>query len=158
MKLSECISASSIEEMERDWPGGINFKNKSRFLGFSHDGIGGQPDIVVPMEMVMSDEWGATFRPLDKNTIEAIGGLFAELGSNPTAHQIHEKGIDHPCRETCSGWRQGFERGLFEAEEKIRTLKEICQRFADGSKSKRTKIIVEIFGRYFIEPTKRSDE
>jgi hypothetical protein len=29
---------------------------------------------------------------------------------------ILEKGFDHPCKDTCSGWKQGFERGAFELE------------------------------------------
>lgn len=27
-----------------------------------------------------------------------------------------KQGFDHPCRETCSGWRQGRERGRFDAD------------------------------------------
>ena len=25
---------------------------------------------------------------------------------------FHKAGFDHPCRETCSGWKQGYERGF----------------------------------------------
>ncbi len=25
--------------------------------------------------------------------------------------KLHDAGFDHPCRETCSGWKQGHERG-----------------------------------------------
>ncbi len=28
--------------------------------------------------------------------------------------------LDHPCRETCSGWQQGFERGWAECEKKLK--------------------------------------
>lgn len=28
--------------------------------------------------------------------------------------KIMEAGFDHPCRETCSGWVQGRERGIFD--------------------------------------------
>ena len=33
MTLQECIS--KIEEVKKCWPGGINFQNKSKFIGFS---------------------------------------------------------------------------------------------------------------------------
>jgi len=33
--------------------------------------------------------------------------------------KIMAAGFDHPCRETCSGWAQGRERGLFEAKQDI---------------------------------------
>lgn len=29
---------------------------------------------------------------------------------------ILKAGFDHPCRETCSGWRQGFERGALDVD------------------------------------------
>jgi hypothetical protein len=29
--------------------------------------------------------------------------------------EIMKAGFDHPCRQTCSGWRQGYERGVFES-------------------------------------------
>ena len=29
------------------------------------------------------------------------------------------KGINHPCRDTCSGWKQGKERGIFEAKQLV---------------------------------------
>lgn len=38
-----------------------------------------------------------------------------------------EAGFDHPCRETCSGWKQGKERGVFETEKKIAPLIEALQ-------------------------------
>lgn len=25
-----------------------------------------------------------------------------------------EAGFDHPCKQTCSGWKQGYERGQYE--------------------------------------------
>lgn len=30
-----------------------------------------------------------------------------------------EADVDHPCRETCSGWRQGRERGTYEAKQQL---------------------------------------
>jgi peptidoglycan hydrolase CwlO-like protein len=32
--------------------------------------------------------------------------------------------FDHPCKETCSGWKQGYEKGLKKAEEQISELTE----------------------------------
>lgn len=28
-------------------------------------------------------------------------------------------GLDHPCRETCSGWKQGRDRGLYDSQSRI---------------------------------------
>lgn len=33
------------------------------------------------------------------------------------SRKIMKQGFDHPCRDTCSGWRQGYERGIMEREE-----------------------------------------
>lgn len=30
--------------------------------------------------------------------------------------------LDHPCKQTCSGWKQGFERGFGDKLKVIRTL------------------------------------
>ncbi len=32
------------------------------------------------------------------------------------SNKIMEAGFDHPCKQTCSGWQQGFERGAFDLE------------------------------------------
>lgn len=29
---------------------------------------------------------------------------------------LMKNGFDHPCRGTCSGWQQGYERGQYEAK------------------------------------------
>jgi len=34
--------------------------------------------------------------------------------------------LDHPCKQTCSGWQQGFEAGLEEAAREIDCNKEAC--------------------------------
>jgi hypothetical protein len=36
--------------------------------------------------------------------------------------KILAAGFDHPCKQTCSGWAQGRERGLFDAEAKSRPI------------------------------------
>ena len=33
------------------------------------------------------------------------------------------KALDHPCRETCSGWKQGYEKGLAEKDKEIERLR-----------------------------------
>lgn len=33
------------------------------------------------------------------------------------------KDFDHPCRGSCSGWRQGYEKGGVKAQEQIECLK-----------------------------------
>ena len=38
--------------------------------------------------------------------------------------KIMEAGFDHPCRQTCSGWKQGYERGQYETE-KLKASKEL---------------------------------
>lgn len=35
-----------------------------------------------------------------------------------------EAGFDHPCKDTCSGWKQGRERGLLERDQEIKMLRE----------------------------------
>ena len=38
---------------------------------------------------------------------------------NTTDDKILAGGFDHPCRQTCSGWQQGFDRGQFDLKDKI---------------------------------------
>ena len=33
--------------------------------------------------------------------------------------EFYKAGLDHPCRETCSGWKQGRERGIFDTKEEF---------------------------------------
>lgn len=51
--------------------------------------------------------------------------------ANCANDRILEKGFDHPCRQTCSGWKQGFERGQFDerrrAEKLVEALREISK-------------------------------
>lgn len=138
-KLSELVQQA--KEIREEWPGGINFKTKSRFAGFHHDGIGGIPDAVISIEMLESDQWAPRFVILDKEFTTAL------FGSGPFKAQ--ESPFDHPCRQTCSGWIQGYERGRSESAREIEFLKKICRSFASASRNKHTKLIVESLGRHY---------
>jgi hypothetical protein len=39
-------------------------------------------------------------------------------------------GFDHPCKETCSGWKQGYDRGAFE----LAIWKDLADRMAEWMK------------------------
>jgi hypothetical protein len=41
--------------------------------------------------------------------------------------KILEAGFDHPCRETCSGWKQGRERGEYDSKVKLANLEYIVR-------------------------------
>lgn len=146
MKISELIA--QIPEILEQWPGGINFKTKSRFAGFSHKAAGGVPDAMISMEMLQSDQWGTAFHILDK---EFTAALFGTAAIN-SIKEIKRLGFNHPCRETCSGWIQGYERGRYESSEEIEFLKKICLSFAAASKNKHTLLIVESLGHHY-DPT-----
>jgi hypothetical protein len=49
----------------------------------------------------------------------------SEMFNQSIEEKIMEKGFDHPCRETCSGWKQGLERGVFDSKEDIERLKKL---------------------------------
>jgi hypothetical protein len=36
---------------------------------------------------------------------------------------LMSQGFDHPCRETCSGWKQGYERGQFDLRVELAAVK-----------------------------------
>lgn len=36
--------------------------------------------------------------------------------------KILEAGFDHPCKTTCSGWQQGYERGLIQFKKSQKDL------------------------------------
>lgn len=36
--------------------------------------------------------------------------------------ELLKRGFDHPCRQTCSGWQQGFDRGAAEKDKEIEEL------------------------------------
>jgi len=33
------------------------------------------------------------------------------------------EGLDHPCKQTCSGWKQGYEKGFHTGEKSERIMK-----------------------------------
>lgn len=40
-----------------------------------------------------------------------------------SSDELLKRGFDHPCRQTCSGWQQGFDRGAAEKDKEIAALK-----------------------------------
>lgn len=38
-----------------------------------------------------------------------------------------KKEFDHPCKQTCSGWRQGFDRGLEQSAQRIEELEKLAK-------------------------------
>lgn len=46
--------------------------------------------------------------------------------------KIMEAGFDHPCRQTCSGWQQGKERGEFDSKKEIERLKLEVKTYRDA--------------------------
>lgn len=57
----------------------------------------------------MNDEW--QYRSLTKSS-----------GVN-----MIEQQFNHPCKDTCSGWKQGFERGQNSNDEKTNAILKVCQ-------------------------------
>ena len=39
--------------------------------------------------------------------------------------------LDHPCKQTCSGWRQGYEKGMSELEQENEALRSALEFYAD---------------------------
>lgn len=57
----------------------------------------------------MNDEW--QYRSLTKsNGVKMI-----------------EQQLNHPCKQTCSGWKQGFERGQSSNDEKTNAILKVCE-------------------------------
>jgi chromosome segregation ATPase len=54
--------------------------------------------------------------------------------------QSKPREFDHPCKETCSGWKQGYECGLQAAEAQISELNERLETVNDTSKFKQMTI------------------
>lgn len=44
------------------------------------------------------------------------------IGLKEFESKVLENGFDHPCRKTCSGWTQGYDRGRFDFQEAIKRL------------------------------------
>lgn len=147
MKLHQILE--ELPKTKEQFHNGINFETKSRFLGYSIEERGGQPKVILSVEQLESDRWGFCFQPMDREFLKVINGLFDSFGVNPPKDKILESGFDHPCRETCSGWRQGYDRGVYDLDNKIRMLKQICERFEKASNNKRTKEVSRWFGKYY---------
>lgn len=45
--------------------------------------------------------------------------------------KIMNAGFDHPCKQTCSGWMQGHQRGVLEGKERIWKALEYCMGHTD---------------------------
>ena len=71
MTLKDCIE--KLNEVKEAWPNGINFKNKSKFLGFS---LG---DICLSIEQLESKDWGIQFESLDKEFNSALNDFFEDF-------------------------------------------------------------------------------
>lgn len=37
-----------------------------------------------------------------------------------------KRGFDHPCRETCSGWKQGYDRAVYDHKKKLEKIAAMC--------------------------------
>lgn len=68
MKLKEILD-KYIDQIKTDWPSGINFKSKSKFIGFT---IG---DKCLSIEELESNEWAASFESHDKEFNKMLGDL-----------------------------------------------------------------------------------
>lgn len=44
--------------------------------------------------------------------------------------KIMEAGFDHPCRQTCSGWQQGYDRGMSDLKKDNTTMLEALNKIA----------------------------
>lgn len=71
MTINECIAR--CEEIERDWPSGVNFKNKSRFIGFE---LGNK---TLSLTDLKSSDWVVVLESLDEEFKNELNGLFRHL-------------------------------------------------------------------------------
>lgn len=56
--------------------------------------------------------------------------------------KLNLNNLDHPCKETCSGWRQGFEKGAESQAERIKKLEAV----ADAARKVTEECIFTEFG------------
>ena len=45
---------------------------------------------------------------------------------------LFKAGFDHPCRETCSGWKQGYERGADTIQTRYSALLDASKKLAEA--------------------------
>lgn len=43
-------------------------------------------------------------------------------------NKIHDAGFNHPCKDTCSGWKQGYDRGVSDSSKEIERLNKVITR------------------------------
>lgn len=53
--------------------------------------------------------------PRYAETGEPFASDIVRPAETPAPDPLMAAGFDHPCKDTCSGWRQGYERGRYEA-------------------------------------------
>lgn len=51
---------------------------------------------------------------------------------NSTDKKMLEMGFDHPCKDTCSGWQQGYDRGHLTARSQMHGCPSCGEQFAYG--------------------------
>ena len=56
--------------------------------------------------------------------------------------KIMEAGFDHPCRQTCSGWKQGFERGQMEANKKLRIAVKAMEKYLTDPAADKSVLLI----------------
>lgn len=56
---------------------------------------------------------------------------------------LFERGFDHPCKQTCSGWQQGYERGRDDLQKQNDELVELVIEFAKAIEPLRGSYIAE---------------
>lgn len=140
MTLFDAIQKAA--DSAKEFPNGFDFTTKTKLLGISHAELGNVGKATISLEMITSDQWGISFQPMDKEFISALKGLFEHLGGRqPTQKEIDESAINHPCRESCSGWNMGFDRGRFESKLDIDFLLGQCKWLAK-QKSRQMRIDV----------------
>ena len=57
-----------------------------------------------------------------KLTHESAELVLPQIGLKEYDSKMLENGFDHPCRKTCSGWTQGYDRGRFDFQDAIKKL------------------------------------
>lgn len=152
MKLSEAISESSINDLKDSYPGGISFKNKTRLLGVSHDRHSGVDRIVIPIDLIESENWGISFEMMSKEWAECIGGLFDYLGANDPLEKVngnkseseYKAYFDHPCKSSCDGWMAGYRTAQKDMQAKLSYLDRLAEKMA-GAKTKSRGFYIKEF-------------
>jgi hypothetical protein len=67
-------------------------------------------------------------------------------------------GFDHPCRRTCSGWQQGYERGFYEMNQASKSHYDELKAHADKLAEAFEYLLCEISPPMFDDPRLRYTE